>query len=631
MSQEVSHAHEEPYTDNTEFIGLHSSRRSPGAFAYSESDERQILDSEFLPKHSESRLEVPDNQRSSQKELIGSRDNSSQKKNLGSQRHKHRLRSRPEDIFDCYVVTEPRLIPAKLSSVRGFIVNFSKGKVEVKNGDICKVQYEGLTVDGIAEERQRYQDLDCDFVVVDERDNRTAVRIRPQGEVPEPNCTVYTDKEVLMGRGYLDVNGVNGILLDSQDQTHRAIVSFPNDDIASAETLSLYTKSGTPRERKIIGRREEVIAGYSVAVFKLVPEIRGQRAELLFIFWPLTPAEPTPLLNGVKASLQMQDRPEFNGEIICKPTKGDDFQMQLWLPWKAQSLSKWIPTASQPSPSKQSGSNKSNKSLSGSGSNAALSRPRYLIIDLDAKPSSRLNDLELGVKQWAYDERNKNKPARGEWIPPLGRNAGLDGLEFGIIDEKGNRVDVRIDEEEEKALHDSQPSPKRQPAGYTEVHDEDELNYKVQCWPYADGDGKGLSFGESTEGRMSSSGGYNSGLRPDPVAVLVSLNDQYDNPYTMRGVGKMRRKEIKENPTSKMNAIKDRAARTIQAYCMYNLNKLELRRLTRGLLDAHRMLKTSKHPAASWRGFLRHWSETTDYSKDPASTAADYLRRISLN
>lgn len=42
---------------------------------------------------------------------------------------KHRVRSRPEDVFDCYVVTESRLIPAKLTGFKGFVVDVKNGCV----------------------------------------------------------------------------------------------------------------------------------------------------------------------------------------------------------------------------------------------------------------------------------------------------------------------------------------------------------------------------------------------------------------------------------------------------------------------------------------------------------------------
>ena len=52
-----------------------------------------------------------------------------------------------------------------------------------------------------------------------------------------------------------------------------------------------------------------------------MPEQKNKRAELLFIIWPLTQVEPTPLLNGLEANLIMDGRPDFKGEIMCKPDK----------------------------------------------------------------------------------------------------------------------------------------------------------------------------------------------------------------------------------------------------------------------------------------------------------------------
>ena len=70
-----------------------------------------------------------------------------------------------------------------------------------------------------------------------------------------------------------------------------------------------------------------------------------------------------------------------------------------------------------------------------------------MIVDLDSKPTNRLNDLELAVKQWAHDEANKNKVSKGPWLPPKSKYANINGLQFGLCDDKGNRLDVRIDED----------------------------------------------------------------------------------------------------------------------------------------------------------------------------------------
>lgn len=118
-----------------------------------------------------------------------------------------------------------------------------------------------MVAQGIAQQTKVYKDLDCDFVVVDEREQRTAVRIRPQGEIGEPNCTAYTDREMLMGRGLFEVNYYNGILLDCHDATLRAVCSFPDDDINNCTSLTLLTKVGSPKIRQIVGRREELIEG----------------------------------------------------------------------------------------------------------------------------------------------------------------------------------------------------------------------------------------------------------------------------------------------------------------------------------------------------------------------------------
>ena len=63
---------------------------------------------------------------------------------------RHRLRSNPEVVFDCYVVTESRLIGAKLTGFKGFVVDIKNGCVQVKDGDVVKVVYEGLVAQGIA-------------------------------------------------------------------------------------------------------------------------------------------------------------------------------------------------------------------------------------------------------------------------------------------------------------------------------------------------------------------------------------------------------------------------------------------------------------------------------------------------
>jgi hypothetical protein len=307
--------------------------------------------------------------------------------------------------------------------------------------------------------------------------------------------------------------------------------------------------------------------------------------------------------------------------------------VQVWLPWKAQGKAKW-------------GKPKELNKKRSTEDDLEKGRPRYLIVDLDAdevEQRKQLKDLELEIKNWIIVDKKKKDPPKESFLNTSAKYLEVDGLEFGLIDDVGNQLQIKM--KQKGGEYDGFEDPE----GYVDVWEPEEIHYRVICSPYEQTQPLRTSALSPEELKAPYSGDKRTPATPNKIdsrvshpkvkdsaeksgVTLVSMRlHSNDEPQSrvLKAVGKMSSAESNKNRNSPAKRVKDfeqRAAQSIQYYFLYHLRKEQLRKMAFKLSSARSIL-VSKN--LSWRGFLRYWAASNPFEKN--HSFEDTLRRFILS
>ena len=540
---------------------------------------------------------------------------------------KGELRTNPAEEFRAWLINEERIIPGIIKSPIGFFINLEEKKIEIREGDEVSFSPDQkethIQFSGIAVERQEEPQYPCDFVS-NYRGRDYCIRVHPTLPVEPENCSVFDPEDVPLGRGnfaFYDML-LDGILLDSKNQTHIAVAAV---DFEDPTKIGLAFRADDVKSRLVAGIRRYQFGGLDALVYKLAPLHKHEKADMFITMEQgETLPVPSPLLTGFYATVRISGRPDYSGEVKCRPgEKG----ISVWLPWKAQGKEKW-------------GRPRHLTKKSTPATEMPKERPRFLVVDLDQDVVAQrkvLADLELEVRNWVINDARKKRPLIDEFQKPDSKYFEIDGLEFGMEDDEGTKIQVRVKDKE------SPYDGFQDPEGFIDVWNPEEIKYRLECSPYK-GDksklrkdqdnlvfeeGKGEGFQGVPRVILDSRLVYPTIKTTSevPGLTLVSMKLQKDDengPRNVRAVGnltkeKQRHPFFRQTPTKKINNLREKAARTIQYFFFYKKNRRALRKLVPKLKLARTTVE-SKY--LSWKGFLLFWARTNpSHLKVPFETS----------
>ena len=555
-------------------------------------------------------------------------------------------RTNPDEKFPCWILNEDHEPEqALISSPEGFWIDLDNGKLEVMAGD--PVHVEPLIaekfdeVDSVARKRDDAKDPDCDFIIKDENKKRRQVIINPDKlPIKKSNCQLYDPEDQKVCRAKIRLCGhdpetgepikyFNGVLVDENHKVSHVLVK----QIDEERLLMKRTKDSTTEE--IITKEKITMVGDVPAkVITLDPfYTQKSRAEQVYI-----PAEPfrvykTPLLDAEEAkATSVEDDRIFEGPILVEPVhEGRTHEVFMLIPPEKRDESQiresYIPRYVRVEPDFEIKEEQKKFDDFKNTVHQEAETQKKLEETGPSKPANNRPVSPKALKPLAVDRvdlkvadlvptRDSLKPARRQEA-----HEDLDDSALGCFDSLKNSEELyyEIDYDEKKA---SKPELTESRGSRTNLrtNDPDQVsNGKAN----SQHNRSSLDQSESniSSRRPSSQASYKVVPAQKPKKTSTTSPKIVEGPARIRfdtisddnkkmkfvGIGKLSNPDTERSPkkySEQLKDVKNRAASTIQLFCLYCLKKPRWRQV---FLKKYKRAKTELGSEALFRRFLLHY------------------------
>jgi hypothetical protein len=554
-------------------------------------------------------------------------------------------RTNPDEKFPCWVLNDEREPEnAFISSPEGFWIDLDNGKIEVMAGDPVKIEpQEGQKFEEVtskARKRDEKKDPECDFIVKDEDRNRLSVIINFEKlPLKQSNCQLFDPEDNKVCRAKLRLCGrdnetgesiqyFNGVLVDENLKVSHVLVKRLDEE----RLLLKRSKDATTEE--IVTAEEVKIVGYIPAkVVSLDPfYTQKSRAEQVYIPFEAFRVYKTPLLDSEEAkAASVEDNRIFEGPIIVEPVQGG----------KTHEVFMLIP------PEKRDEAQVRDSYI-----------PRYVRVEPDFEikeeqdkfdnfKNSILEDVE-GLKKKADKKPTqvaKDRPLSPKPLKPL----GVDRVDLKVADLKPKKENGNIKKLKEAAedLDESglgyYDSLKNSEELYYEIDNEEKKASKQEftgsrtSWKNNEKDkiNNGKTDSQKNRSSIDQSGSHTSSRKQSSHSSYQIQHSQKSKTTTTTvkspklvegnakirfdtvsednkklkfiGIGKLSNPDTEKSPkkySEQLKDLKNRAASTIQLFCLHCLKRPEWRH---AFNKKYRRAKTELADEALFRRFLLHY------------------------